>query len=76
MRPGAVAIWPVPGGVEVSPIDRLTWGVETLTVVLKNRQRIVVRCRSSLIADLNDNGHDDLHWLRFTNRPRVLSWAT
>lgn len=65
MQPGSILIWPTrQGGMEVAPIDRLSWDNATLTILLKNGRRVVVRVEPATIEALTEH-QDALRFLRF-----------
>lgn len=73
MLPGAVCLWPCRemGAMNVAPIERLSWGRGVLTIILKDRRRIAVRCRGETLAELQEH-HDAMRFIRFTNPPPMV----
>ncbi len=73
MQPGAVAIWPdrSMGLMEVSPIERLTWGENVLTIVLTGRRRIVVRCHPQALSVLEQHQHE-MRFIKFLQPPPMV----
>lgn len=76
MLPGAVVLWPDrAGGMEVAAVERLSWGTDTLTIVLKGGRRIPVRVTPETLVALRDH-HAEMHRLLFLQSPPLIIGAT
>jgi hypothetical protein len=72
MQPGSVLIWPDrTGGIEVAPIDRLSWTARTLVILLKGGRRVVLRVEPATLATLAKH-QDELRILRFVVPPPMV----